>query len=566
MTGNKNVNHFAQIPRANIPRSRFARPFDVKTTCDSGYLVPIYAEEVLPGDTHSVDVSTFGRLATPITPFMDNLVQEVFFFFVPNRLLWENWEKFCGARPNPTDSIDFLVPQVTNMVEGTNKGTVGTLWDYFGLPVVGSSSEITPDNALFVDAMPFRAYLMIYNEWFRDGNLQDSVEVPLGDDVTNIGQYPLMKRGKKHDYFSSSLPWPQRGPGVDLSLTGTIPVYGNGMTLGLTNGNSSFGLGYASGTFMEWNAFGQPIGTSVNSDNVGNGSIGVTSDAEKSGLVADLSDASAITINSLREAFQIQGLLERDAVGGSARYTEILRAHFGCISPDARLQRPEFLGGYSQPVIVNPVVQNSSTNTTSPQGNLAGYGVVGSKRHGFTKSFVEHGWIIGLVNFRADLSYQQGIPRMFSRRTRYDYYWPALAHLGEQAVMNREIYAVGSSASSPDEFYNENSSNNDVFGYQERYAEYRYKQSMITGKMRSWNGDDAWTAEQGKFESLDFWHLAQNFKSLPALNSEFIEENPPLERVIAVPSEPQFLLDCHFNITSVRPMPVYATPALLSRF
>lgn len=568
MQGNYNVNHFAQIPSANIPRSRFAMPHSLKTTVESGELVPIFVQEVLPGDTHSIDCTTFGRLATPITPFMDDIIQEVFFFFVPNRLIWDNWEKFCGERKNPGDSIDYLVPQVrTTDAEGNNLAKVGTLWDYFGLPVVGSTSELTPTSVLYADALAFRAYNLIYNEWFRDENLQESVEVPLGDDVSDLSLFPIRRRGKRHDYFSASLPWPQKGPGVELPLGTVAPLslYNTTGTSASSDGLGSKFMDYINGTYQASNliyarGFQEGATTGATENFSMAGAWGNTKV-----LGVDLTDVTAVTINSLREAFQIQGLLERDAVGGT-RYTEILRAHFGCISPDARLQRPEFLGGFSQPVIVNPVVQNSSTNDTTPQGNLAGYGVVGSSRHGFTKSFVEHGIIIGLVNFRADLSYQQGINRMWSRRSRYDFFWPALAHLGEQAVLNKEIYAQGSSANSPDDFYNEETDNNDVFGYQERYAEYRYKPSLITGKMRSYNGESDWTAEQGKFESLDYWHLAQNFENLPRLNSEFIEENPPLDRVIAVPSEPQFLLDCHFNLVSVRPIPVYATPALLSRF
>lgn len=568
MQGNYNVNHFAQIPSANIPRSRFAMPHSLKTTVESGELVPIFVQEVLPGDTHSIDCTTFGRLATPITPFMDDVVQEVFFFFVPNRLVWDNWEKFCGERKNPGDSIDYLVPQVrTTDAEGKNLAKVGTLWDYFGLPVVGSTAEITPDSVLYADALAFRAYNLIYNEWFRDENLQESVEVPLGDDVSDLSLFPIRRRGKRHDYFSASLPWPQKGPGVELPLGTVAPLslYNTSGTSASLDGLYSKSMDFVNGTYQASNliyARGFQEGASAGETQTFSMANAWSSTKV---LGVDLTDVTAVTINSLREAFQIQGLLERDAVGGT-RYTEILRAHFGCISPDARLQRPEFLGGFSQPVIVNPVVQNSSTNETTPQGNLAGYGVVGSSRHGFTKSFVEHGVIIGLVNFRADLSYQQGINRMWSRRTRYDFFWPALAHLGEQAVLNKEIYTQGSSANSPDDFYNEETDNNDVFGYQERYAEYRYKQSMITGKMRSYNGESDWTADQGKFESLDYWHLAQNFENLPRLNAEFIEENPPLDRVIAVPSEPQFLLDCHFNLVSVRPIPVYATPALLSRF
>lgn len=516
-----NQHLFSQIPRADIQRSSFNRSHGYKTTLDSGYLVPFFVDEVLPGDTFNLKATLFGRLATPAVPFMDNMYLETFFFFVPNRLVWDNWQKFNGEQKNPGDSTDFLIPTLE-----AGKHEVGSIADYFGIPTGVSLDKI--------NALPFRAYNLIYNEWFRDENLQDSLEVLTGDGPDPINKYNLVRRGKRHDYFTSCLPWPQKGPGVELplgttaSLTGSanIPVVSNA---GAVNGDVSLRDGawnriVPSGTY-------QPFSPTAN-----------LTEANLTGLKVDLSEATAVTINSLRQAFQLQKLYERDARGGT-RYTEILRAHFGVISPDARLQRPEYLGGSSTRININPVQQTSATDTTSPQGNLAAYGVLGDKVNGFTKSFVEHGYIIGLVNVRADLTYQQGLNRMWSRQTRFDYYWPALAHLGEQAVLNKEIYAQGTA------------DDDKVFGYQERWAEYRYFPSQITGKFRSTYA-----------QSLDVWHLAQEFAELPKLNAEFIVDNPPVARVLAVQNEPQILLDCYFSLSCVRPMPIYSVPGLVDHF
>lgn len=516
---------FSQIPRAEIQRSNFNRSHGLKTTFDSGYLVPIYIDEVLPGDTFNLKATLFGRLATPVVPFMDNLYLETFFFFVPNRLLWDNWQKFNGEQENPEDSTDFLIPTLA-----ANTWQNGSLADYFGIP--------TGVNLSGINALPFRAYNLIYNEWFRDENLQDSVPFTKGDGPDPVANYKLLRRGKRHDYFTSCLPWPQKGPGVEISLGATASLTGT-LSVPQTNIRSDVSDNLSLEVFKGQN------------DNYI--SVGVDSGSRKplyfpktdislGTAQVDLSSATAITINSLREAFQLQRLYERDARGGT-RYTEILRAHFGVVSPDARLQRPEFLGGSSTRININPVEQNSASNDTTPQGNLAAYGVLGDRVNGFVKSFVEHGYIIGLCQVRADLTYQQGLNRMWSRQTRFDFYWPALAHLGEQAVLNKEIYAQGTAE------------DNNVFGYQERWAEYRYYPSQITGKFRSTDP-----------QSLDVWHLAQEFNSLPKLNAEFIQDNPPLERVVAVPSEPQILLDCFFNLNCVRPMPVYSTPGLVDHF
>lgn len=548
------AHNFSNAPQVYQKRSRFDRSFVRKMTFDEGKLVPFFVDEVLPGDTISLTVRDFCRLSTPVAPFMDNLYIDKFFFFVPNRLVWEHWQNFCFEQEDPDDSTDYVVPtcQLAGGTAGENG--IGTVWDYFALP-----TGLT--NALNVNALPFRMYYLIWNEWFRDENLQKSVKIDKSDSnavfkqdrvsdqpswifssgETYVNGFALAPRGKRFDYFTSALPFQQKGPGVSIGLAGTADL-----VLSSNNKPILFSGGSGSYAFENMPVYSAKIGSEVDiqgytAEIKNKGYLKFGSDVGLKGY-ADLDSSSIFTISSLRTAFQMQKFYERLARGGS-RYTEVLTSFFGVVSPDSRLQRPEYLGGSSKMININPVAQTSSTGDVTPQGNLAAYGVSASKYHAFTKSFVEHGYIIGLLEVRADLTYQQGINKMWLRSTVYDWYWPTFAHLSEQAILNAEIYAQGTEE------------DKDVFGYQERYAEYRYHPSEICGHFRS-----TYT------KPLDVWHLSQKFDSLPTLSDQFIQDKPPIERVVAVKDYPHFLIDIGFKYHTTRAMPMYGIPGLVDHF
>ena len=511
------VHSFSEVPRVEIPRSSFNRSHALKTTFDADWLVPILVDDAIPGDTFNVNVTNFCRLGSPLLhPLMDNLVLETFFFFVPYRLVWDNWEKFMGAQDDPADSIDFTVPSYDNQVlDRSGSDPHDLLYDYFGLPTLASV-----DGADF-SSLPFRAYNLIWNEWFRDQNLQDSVTVPTDDGPDDGGtDFVLLKRGKRHDYFTSCLPWPQKGDAVTLPIAAGAGTFLDVQTESLSYAaNSPVAIANTTGgsdhTTLELNS---PPTSDVD--------VGINAPgARAAGAVLGIDfDTNAATINDLRLAFQTQRLLERDARSGT-RYNEMILAHFGVTVPDFRVQRPEFLGGGRSEINAYEV-PNTSDTATIEQGELAAFGK-GSGSHGFTKSFVEHGVIIGLANVRGDITYSQGAERYWFKDTRYDFYFPVLAQIGEQSVLNREI------------FYQNAAADDTVFGYQERYAEYRYKPSRLTGLFRV---DHAST--------LASWHLSEDFASLPTLGGTFIESNTgtPLDRAISVPAEPQVIADFFFDM------------------
>lgn len=542
---------FSKVSSPRLQRSVFNRTCKHKTTIDEGWLVPIFIDEVLPGDTINMHATVMARLSTLEVPVMDNMYLDMHWWFCPNRLLWENWETFISGYSGRGEIEDLEIPQMTS--DSTpNVITIPpfSLGDYFGLPV----SQTWNNDDYGVSALPWRMYNLVWNEWYRDQNLQDEAVVDLDDGPDAIESYVLRKRNKRPDYFSTCLPWPQKGDAVLMPLGTSAPVIGDGQTLGLTMGGTWTGAPYSEGAsgdmFFGTNGYGQTAGTAY-----GGGAapaqqryMGVTTDPTKSGLLADLTAAAAPAINNIRLAVAMQQVLERDARGGT-RYTEHLVNHWGVTAEDYRLQRPEYLGGSSDPMGVHQVPQTSASEAGNPQAQLAAYGqMVSSSR--FVKSFVEHGFVMCLVNFRADQTYQEGIRRMWSRMTRWEHFLPDLAHLGEQPVKVGELT-----------LNTENPSYNQVFGYQERWAEYRYMNNLVTGAFRTVYD-----------QSLDYWHLALDFigsgTGLPELNTTFMQDNPPIVRILAVDNsevneKTHVIIDAYFSNKHARPLPVFSNPGLM---
>ncbi len=558
MSRNANSRFATNPVRLDMSRSKFPRNFSHKTTFNAGQVIPFYVDEVLPGDTFQVRTSKVVRMQTLLTPVMDNVYLDTYYFFVPNRLVWEHWKQFMGENTESAwiPQVEYEVPQLTAPANGWE---VGTLADYMGIP--------TGVKGLSVSALPFRAYALIMNEWFRSENLTDPLNIPV-DDATvagvNTGNYvsDVVKGGKPYiankfrDYMTACLPSPQKGPDVTLQTAqlGNAPVVPMNKPVPkdllnypynvyIPKGNSDFEAGYHAGSVHK-NAFGGAYWLA----DTGNANLDPTIDNGVAGYPANLwaqfdNTVSVATINQLRTAFQIQKFYERSARGGS-RYIETLKAHFGVTSPDARLQRPEYLGGNRIPVSINQVIQNSGTvSGSTPLGDTGAMSLTTDVHSDFTKSFVEHGFVIGVMVARYDHTYQQGIERFWSRKSMFDYYWPEFANIGEMAVLNKEIYAQG------------NDQDNEVFGYQEAWADYRYKPSRVSGEMRSQYA-----------QSLDVWHLADDYSKLPSLSDSWIREDPnPINRVLAVSDNVanQFFCDIYVQNYTTRNMPLYSIPGLI---
>lgn len=527
--------HFALLPQNKMQRSKFEIETTHKTTFNAADLIPFYVDmDVLPGDTFKIELSTLIRMTTPMKPVMDNCYADIYFFFIPNRLVWKHWKEFNGENKNGawTQTTEYVIPQFTTPTGGAK---TGTLMDYMGIPINVAGIKFSK--------LPIRAYILTWNEWFRDQN----VTAPLTDEVDDTdstadntlsihGGLPC-KVYKYHDYFTSALPEPQKGTAITTPLGITAPVVTNSKTVNANINGTQASMAVTPG----------PSGTIANV--VANASVGQSSFAFKfgneSGLFTDLTQATAATINALRLAFATQRILEKDARGGT-RYTEIVRQHFGVTSPDARQQRPEYLGGKRIPINMNQVIQNSETSEQSPLGDTGAMSITGDQQNAFTYSSTEHGIILGLICVRQDHTYQQGLFKGWSRRRRLDFYWPALANIGEQPILNKELYAQG------------NTEDDEVFGYQEAWAEYRYKPARISGELRSTYS-----------KPLDSWHYGDKYDDMPVLSTEFLQETPLyIDRTLVIQSslQNQFIADFYMKVTAVRPMPVYSVPGLIDHF
>lgn len=537
----------AHVPGRPVPRSIFDLSHPYKATGDAGLLYPVLALETLPGDSFKCTTALVARIQTLLHPLMDNVFATIHYYHIPRRLTWENFERFMGYKPNPTSSIDFLIPEIDLDDYGPiqHDDFFAYLYGCGGVDWLGASRK--------PDACYARAYNLVFNDWYKAQQLQDDVVVHLDDGPDDPADYALLRRNKRHDYITSALPSPQMGPSVPISFASSVPVVGNGMALGLNDGDDFFGLGrpnvsYSSGlrygASMDQGVYGSSVGAAVATGDASGtlttlSAVGVTSDPTKSGLVFDATLLG--TINTLREAATLQQFYEVDNIFGN-RYTENVFGHFGVHTGDYRVQRPEYIGGGEQRIVVSTVPQSSAPTETSALGDLGAFGVAGSGDFGgFTYTAVEHGIILGLLSFRADLTYQQNIHRQFTREDRHDFYSPEFAHLGEQAVINREVYMTGNPAT-----------DEQIWGYMPRWDEYRSRSSVIAGKFLS--------SAPG---SLDSWHLALDFDGTsPQLNGTFIADNPPIDRVIAVENEPQFIFQLYHSIRAARPLPVYAMPGL----